>query len=681
MYKILAMAARCAFEFTDRTSGKKSKCLRDPMPRSGHCIFHAPVGAKSAEEFRDRFLRDLKGATTAFDCKGFVFPQVSLAGATFSTATDFRASTFTAAVDWRGAQFLSLADFHTAVFQSSANFFGVLFRTNLRFLGTRFGGRAIFNGSKFCGATTFHGCKFEDFAGFQATKFDRHLIFQSNEFLKDADFRQAVFYDGVDFWQTLFRNRVDFHGARLHGEVRFVETHLEFLKKLKCARADMRGAVLHTAQVWENDLLSHYDFRDAFLLSVNFSGKHFYDCDFTGAVFKSVLTVGWRPDRRTIENTKHIYTDYATEERVESSGRKVRVYAPVRDSRVPAEGEFGVGEHKGFTIASYLRAPVRLNLALNVPPVLRTAVSNYLQLFSDFIEVTQGIPVELRTRLEGTKLRVEFLAETEDDLGVIRESFNEYQQSAGLNFDELRLRIRFATNVSATERDLFLMKLESQLNQLRTELTYTKALLSKSDEHQALLKRIVDASRSPEVLLKPMILDSAPCVATAMDTNESSLRLVFSYSRKDEELRDELEAHLSMLKRDGVIRSWHDRRIIPGGEFDLEIDEAFAKADIVLLLVSSDFLNSDYCFGKEVTASVARHKRDEAKVIPILVRSCSWKSAPFSDLLGLPTDMKAVTSWANRDEAWANVSEGVKRAATALLDRCARVPGTRGVEE
>src|SRR5688572_17345177 len=67
--------------------------------------------------------------------------------------------------------------------------------------------------------------------------------------------------------------------------------HIAFLKKLDCRRANMDGAVLHTAQVWENPRLENYSFRNAFLISVNLADKQLIDRDFTGAVFKAVLTL------------------------------------------------------------------------------------------------------------------------------------------------------------------------------------------------------------------------------------------------------------------------------------------------------------------------------------------------------------------------------------------------------
>jgi uncharacterized protein YjbI with pentapeptide repeats len=498
----------CAYVFLDKTNGSRSPCCHPTFGSSTLCVFHSPHVAQKANAFTSALVEMLRLAEAAaehvdLDFRGFVFPKADFRQLTFRGIADFRAAHFTDSVDFRGAGFLQQADFHTAEFNGATGFFGVIFLTNARFLGVNFRGRTIFSGSKFRGSTAFHGCKFYDFTAWQGSKFDKPVVLQSNEFIKDADFRQATFYGGVDFTQTLFRRRVDFEGTRFHGEVIFSESHIGYLKKLNCRHANMDGAVLHTAQIWENERLSYYSFRGAFLLSVNLSGKEITDCDFTGAVFKAVLTVGWKPDRQTRLNTKFIYTDYRTEEIESASGLKRRVYFPVLESRVPAEGNFGEGEHANFTFADYLREPLRMNIALSVPPLLRSAVTNYLQLFTDFLQVTQGIPAELRTRLEGSKLRVEFLAQTEEDLAAIRESFAEYQRNAGRSFEDLKLHIAFRKEASPLERELFLMKMENQINLLRAELTYTKALHTKSEENRELLARLVEASRSPSLLLQP----------------------------------------------------------------------------------------------------------------------------------------------------------------------------------
>lgn len=660
---------RCGYLFTDKTNGKTSPCLHAPAPGRHSCVFHLPVAVKNQQQFEAAFRQymidgeGLKPSET-FDCRGFTFPNIDLSGSRFFGTADFRGAVFTSSVEFRGSTFHSQADFHTAQFLHSAGFFGVYFESAARFLGVRFNGRTIFSGAKFFGPTTFHGCKFTDFAAFQAAKFDKPLTFHANEFFHDADFRSAIFYDGADFHESHFHKRLDFLGARFHGELRLSSTHIKFLKKLNCRRANMRGAVLHTTQIWENDTLTSYDFRDAFLLSVNLSGKRIQDSDFTGAVFKSVLTIGWRPDRRTLESTRFIYTDYTTEEQIGSSGKKTRVYSPVSSSRVPAEGDFGIGEHIDFTLYTYLHEPARLNIALSVPPVLRTAVVNYLQLFSDFLKVTQGIPVELRTRLEGSKLRVEFLANSEDDLEVIREAFTEYQQSANLDFEQLKLRIQFSVQTSPLERELFLMKMESQLNMLRTELTYTKALLSKSEEHQALLKQVAEASRTPRTLLTPIATGSSgPGVMTTAEETLPTLTVVLSYSHKDESLRDELDAHLAVLRRLNIVETWHDRKLIPGQGWDQRIREMIYAADVILLLLSSDFFNSDYCYDEEMRIALERHERGEAVLVPVLARPCQWKQTDIASIHGLPKDMRAVSLWEDRDLAWNDVAEAITKIA------------------
>jgi TIR domain len=134
----------------------------------------------------------------------------------------------------------------------------------------------------------------------------------------------------------------------------------------------------------------------------------------------------------------------------------------------------------------------------------------------------------------------------------------------------------------------------------------------------------------------------------------------FSYSHLDESLRDELEKHLTMLKRQGLIEAWHDRRIIPGSPLDPAIGRELEAADIILLLVSSDFLHSDYCYDVEVRRAMERHERGEATVIPVILRPCDWKSAPFGGLLALPKDGKPVVAWSSRDEAFLSITEGIR---------------------
>jgi internalin A len=148
-----------------------------------------------------------------------------------------------------------------------------------------------------------------------------------------------------------------------------------------------------------------------------------------------------------------------------------------------------------------------------------------------------------------------------------------------------------------------------------------------------------------------------------------ALRVFNSYSHKDEELRDELATHLSLLKRQGLILPWHDRAITAGEEWKGKIDDALERAEIILLLVSADFLSSDYCYDVELRRAMERHEKGEAHVIPIILRDCSWTSAPFGKLQALPKDGKAVKAWPDRDTAWWNVEQGIAKAVNELQAR------------
>jgi tetratricopeptide (TPR) repeat protein len=140
----------------------------------------------------------------------------------------------------------------------------------------------------------------------------------------------------------------------------------------------------------------------------------------------------------------------------------------------------------------------------------------------------------------------------------------------------------------------------------------------------------------------------------------NSIKLFFSYSHKDEELRNQLALHLTMLKREGVIQEWHDRRIIAGQEWGSQIDVHLNTADIILLLVSADFLASDYCYDIEVKRAMQRHASGEACVIPVIIRTCDWTSAPFGKLQVLPKDARPVTRWDDRDEAFLDIAKGIR---------------------
>jgi hypothetical protein len=140
------------------------------------------------------------------------------------------------------------------------------------------------------------------------------------------------------------------------------------------------------------------------------------------------------------------------------------------------------------------------------------------------------------------------------------------------------------------------------------------------------------------------------------------VEVFISYSHKDDPLREKLDTHLSLLRRQGVIAAWHDRRIAAGQEWARAIDEHLERAAVILLLVSADFLASDYCYEREMRRALERHDAGEARVIPVILRPVDWHAAPFARLQALPKDGKAITKWSPRDEGYQSVAVGIQKA-------------------
>jgi internalin A len=150
---------------------------------------------------------------------------------------------------------------------------------------------------------------------------------------------------------------------------------------------------------------------------------------------------------------------------------------------------------------------------------------------------------------------------------------------------------------------------------------------------------------------------------------EQALRLFISYSHKDDTLRSELEAHLKLLQRQDLTSVWTDRKITAGEEWKGKIDENLESAGIILLLVSADFIASEYCYDVEMKRALERHDAGAAPVIPVILRAVDWHAAPFGKLQALPKDGKPVTLWEDRDSAWLDVETGIRKVAEQLRSR------------
>lgn len=150
------------------------------------------------------------------------------------------------------------------------------------------------------------------------------------------------------------------------------------------------------------------------------------------------------------------------------------------------------------------------------------------------------------------------------------------------------------------------------------------------------------------------------------------MKLFISYSHKDEPYKDQLDTHLAVLKRNNVITTWYDRKIVGGENWKDEIDDNLDSSKIVLMLISPDFLASEYCYEKEMKQALQNHVAGESIVIPVIIRPCDWKDTLFSHLQAFPRDAEAVALWSNQDVAWLDIitklKETISRAQRKMVE-------------
>jgi len=146
------------------------------------------------------------------------------------------------------------------------------------------------------------------------------------------------------------------------------------------------------------------------------------------------------------------------------------------------------------------------------------------------------------------------------------------------------------------------------------------------------------------------------------------INIFVSYAHADKELKDELEKHLIIMQRNGLILPWVDNMIIPGQEWDKSISDSMNNADLIVCLISPDFLSSKYCYEIEMQNALQRHEEKKALVIPIILRYCEWMTTPFSSLQALPTLGRPIKDWQDQDHAFYDVIEGLKKTIAMLLN-------------
>lgn len=165
-------------------------------------------------------------------------------------------------------------------------------------------------------------------------------------------------------------------------------------------------------------------------------------------------------------------------------------------------------------------------------------------------------------------------------------------------------------------------------------------------------------------------LRTPPTLKYLVEKKQKTLNIVICYAHEDEALRERLVKQLSALHRQGLIALWYDREISAGKEWTYELSSQINKAQIILLLVSADFIASDYCYSIEMRQAIERHEKGEARVIPIILRHVYWQGTPFGKLQTLPLDAQPImaSNWNTLDEAFFNVAEGIRKVVEHFSD-------------
>jgi hypothetical protein len=160
-----------------------------------------------------------------------------------------------------------------------------------------------------------------------------------------------------------------------------------------------------------------------------------------------------------------------------------------------------------------------------------------------------------------------------------------------------------------------------------------------------------------------------------MKDGEKPVQIFCCYAREDQELLIKLHRHLHPLRRQGLVEIWADIDISPGADWQKAITQYLNTAQIVLLLVSKDFIASDYCYSIEMQRALERHEEGTARVIPIILCPVYWEGAPFSKLQVLPTGARPIIGreWHNVDEAFTDVAHGIHKAVEELRSKSSDV--------
>jgi len=464
---------KCAYSYREQDV-IVFQCEYNRLEGDVYCEFHTRDIRKKKPEFGEALellieQAESESAKHSLEFIGYVFPKVTFKNRVFKKHVDLRNATFAGDADFEKCVFESGVVCRSTHFQKLAFFQGAVFKANATFVNTGFQQLVLIGGTAEK-KIAFNGCKFHGSATFASRSFKGNFLLQSSMFIKDADFHDCQFHERFDLTDSEFKERAIFVGASFHDEIRLEKSRFKLLKGIQGTRLNFDATVLHAPNFQKTHTFYGYSFRNAFLISCDFSKKNLAGCDFTGAVLRSLNVDNSLLDAKTCELTKYIYTDYLVREDKEDDHTVIR-YLPAEESRVPAKGDFGDAKNLGFTLKEYLREREKWEFLLDLPDDVRTGILNYVNFFRDYLKATENVSVDIGAAAEGDKTKITILAQNHADMRAVDSAFKHYILNLFEPFDRMKTAFR-NEKLEEYRKAIFLLNYQNELETVRTRLKY-----------------------------------------------------------------------------------------------------------------------------------------------------------------------------------------------------------------
>lgn len=254
------------------------------------------------------------------------------------------------------------------------------------------------------------------------------------------------------------------------------------------------------------------------------------------------------------------------------------------------------------------------------------------------------------------------------------EDLTDYSKNTGVVFIMLRILSQYINNEKSHDNDLsFECIYNFAWNKTEIDTMINNSIMC--DECQERLSELnnLEKERLLEDLLSLLEVvknsnKNKDIVEFWKSTEKEKVKIFFSYAHKDRGFLDEFKEYIKIFERNELVERWDDNELVVGEKWDSTIKEKIYSSDIIIFLLSSTSLASDYIYNHELKIAFELKEMEESYVVPIIIKDCLWDMTEFSEFQTLPIDSKAVNSWDRREEAWTEVSRGLKKAIDNIIE-------------